>query len=470
MKIRDRFRSVRSILTLWYSAVLLAAFVVFAIAAHLYLRSVLLASLEQNLLDEVDWIARLVEVDRMRFRGTDALEGLSSDIERRILEHFTGAQRNYVVVLATTTGRVLYRSGAPTDVPLVPGGGGAPDRPRVHRLEDTRSGTLRVASRRADPFVITVGYTERSIDSVLDHFLSVVAILVPIALLISLGGGYFMAGIALKPVHDIAQMTDRITAERLDLRIPGRPVEDELGVLIRTINTMIARLQLSFGQIREFSMGVAHELKTPLTIMKGEAELALSHPGTSPDAQRLAALTMEETARMSKIVDDLLTLARGDAGQITIERGSVPMDGIIGEIHEDALILATERGLHVDLLRNDPGVVRGDPARLRQLFRVLMTNAVQYTDPGGSIRLQSAPDGDAWMVRVEDTGIGIPPESIDRIFDRFYRGDQARSRMGGGTGLGLAIAKWIVEAHHGRITVTSTPGKGSSFSVRLPRT
>jgi two-component system OmpR family sensor kinase len=468
MKLRDRLRSVRSILTLWYSAVLLTAFAVFAIATHLYLRSVLLASLEHNLLEEVDWMSRLVEVDRMRFKGTDSLEGLSSDIERRILEHFTGAPRNYVVVLATTVGRVLYRSGAPTDTDLSPRGN-TPEGPLVRTVDDPRSGTLRVASRRADPFVITVGYAEGSVEIILDHFLSVLAILVPVALVISLGGGYFMAGIALRPVLHISRMTDRITADRLDLRIPARPVDDELGLLIRTINTMIARLQLSFGQIREFSMGVAHELKTPLTIMKGEAELALSHPGSGPDTQRLAALTLEETARMSRIVDDLLTLARGDAGQIIIEHRPVQLDAIISEVHEDTIILATDRNLRVELLRNDPGLIPGDAARLRQLFRVLITNAVQYTDPGGTIRLQSVEAADGFTVTVEDTGIGIPAESLDRIFERFYRVDPARTRMGGGSGLGLAIARWIVDAHRGSITVTSTPGKGSCFTVRLPR-
>jgi two-component system, OmpR family, sensor kinase len=466
MTLLARRRSVRSILTLWYSAVLLGAFAVFVVEIDLYLQRVLLTSLDENLLDEVDWIARLVDVDRMRFAGTGSLERLSADIEHRIMDHFTRGPRNYVVMLATTGGRVLYRSGSPTEAELNPGSNS--DTSLVRSVDDPRGGRVRVASRRAAPLMITVGYEEHAINAVLDNLLSVVAILVPVALLMSLGGGYFMAGIALRPVHQIARLTDRITAESLDLRIPPRAVDDELGLLIGAINTMIARLQKSFGQIREFSLGVAHELRTPLTILKGEAELSLLNPAASADTQRLAALSLEETARMSRIVDDLLTLAKADASQINIEQDSVPLERLVAEVYEDALVLASDRTLQVELTRNEPATVLGDAARVRQLLRVLVANAVQYTDPGGAIRLSSVAGPSEVTVAVEDTGIGIPAECLDRVFDRFYRVDQARSRAPGGSGLGLTIARWIAEAHRGSISVSSTPGRGSCFTIRLP--
>ncbi len=462
-------RSVRAILTFWYTAVLVVAFAVFAGAVYLYLERVLLASLDQNLLEETDWIGRLVEVDRTRFAGNASVEKLSEDIERRIMDHFARGPRNYVVILTTTGGKLLYRSGGPTAADLAPGGGSA-DTSLVRSVEEPGRGALRVASRRAPPLVITVGYDVRATSSVLEHFLTVVGILLPAALFMSLAGGYFMAGVALRPVHRIAQMAERITADRLDLRIPARPVNDELGMLIRTINTMIGRLEASFLQIREFSLSVAHELRTPLTILKGEAELALARGASADDAQRLAVLTLEETARMARIVDDLLTLARADAGQIIIERAPVALHGLLAEVHEDATILAGDHQLTVELVRNDPVTVKGDRGRLRQLLRVLVANAVQYTDPGGMLRLSCTAGASDVALAVEDTGIGIPSDSLERIFERFYRTDQARERARGGSGLGLTVARWIAEAHGGRISVTSTPGAGSRFTVHLPRT
>jgi len=167
-------------------------------------------------------------------------------------------------------------------------------------------------------------------------------------------------------------------------------------------------------------------------------------------------------------VDDLLTLARVEAGQMSVNKERVQMDRLLNDIHEDALILAVKKRISVTMERNDGVQIIGDPVRLRQLLRALVSNAVRYTDPGGQISIRSERGAREIEISIEDTGIGIPPDSIDRIFDRFYRVDEARSRAHGGSGLGLAIAKWIAEAHQGSINVRSTPGKGSCFTVHLP--
>ncbi len=171
---------------------------------------------------------------------------------------------------------------------------------------------------------------------------------------------------------------------------------------------------------------------------------------------------------MSRIVEDLLMLAKADAGQIVLERKRVAMDSLMRDLFEDAQILGATKGLRIELQRNDPAMVSGDSLRLRQLFRSLLSNAVHYTDENGSIRIASRVDGPSLFTEIEDTGIGIPAESLDRIFERFYRVDVARTRVQGGSGLGLAISKWIAEAHGGTISVHSTPGRGSTFTVRLP--
>ncbi len=467
MPLLARLKSVRAVLTVWYSLVLLAAFALFGYSVYVYMESLQRSTLEQYLVDEVDWIARLVEVDRTRLQDEHALKTLSEDVTERIAGHFAMNPRNYVVMLASLDGAILYESDNRNEQMLL--GTDVPAGETVRRtVGEPGAGSLRVVARRMDPLIIEVGYTETATDVVLEHLLSIFGFLVPVVLFVAISGGWLMSGIVLRPVRQISEMAKRISVRNLDQRIPARPVPDELGELITTINGMIERLQKSFQQIKEFSMSVAHELKTPLTILKGESELALSKPPDAEETQQLVGTYLEETIRMSRIVDDLLTLAKVDEGQIVLETRDVAMQGMISELYEDALILSTNKKLVVELVRNDEVVISGDHHRLRQLFRILVTNAIQYTDPGGTVRISSYKDSSSLNISVEDTGIGIPAESMGKIFDRFYRVDEARTRASGGSGLGLSIAKWIVDAHHGTIEVRSNMGQGSCFTVHLP--
>ncbi|HTR99926.1 MAG TPA: ATP-binding protein, partial [Bacteroidota bacterium] len=335
-------------------------------------------------------------------------------------------------------------------------------------LYDSRGDPVRAAARRDDPFIIQVAYTQGASDAVLRHLLSIFEVLTPVVLFLAVSGGWLMAGIVLRPIREVSRRARSITASNLSGRIPPRAVKDELGELIATINDMIARLEESFRNIREFSLSIAHELKTPLTILRGESELALAHPLAAAEAQELASMYLEESSRLSRIVDDLLTLARVESGQMSLTLEPVEIHLLLEEIHEDALILAAGKQMTVTMEENDQALVQGDPARLRQLFRALVSNAVRYTDPGGTIRIRSRLAAAEVAVSIEDTGIGIPAESLGRIFERFYRVDEARTRARGGSGLGLALARWIAGAHHGSIEVRSTPGKGSCFTVHIP--
>jgi len=466
MQILHKVRSIRFILTLWYSVILLIAFVLFGSAVYIYLKHLQETSLQEDLLEEVDWIARIVDVERTRVSDLAALEELSSDVERRITEHFVFNPRNYIVMLTTAGGNVLYESDNRQNRDLI-GENILAGATLVYTVRDSDGTVMRVAARRDAPFVIQVAYTENVMRAVLEHLLSIFAVLAPVVLFVAVSGGWLMAGIMLRPIRDISMRAKDITASNLSGRIVTRSTDDELGELISTINGMISRLEMSFRNIREFSLSIAHELKTPLTILKGESELALTKSLTSREAQRLAATYLEESSRLSRIVDDLLTLAKVEAGQMTLHEEPVRLHELVDGIYEDALILAADRRISVTLDRNDQGMVSGDPVRLRQLLRALISNAVRYTDPGGWVRIRNERSENAVSVSVEDSGLGIPAESLDKIFDRFYRVDEARSRAQGGSGLGLSIAKWIAEAHHGSISVQSTPGKGSCFTVHL---
>lgn len=467
MKILTQLRAVRSVLTLWYSFVLLIAFGIFGASIYFYLERLLEETLEENLVAEIDWIARVVELEKERFRASPTSGDLSADVERQLDEHFERNPHNYSVIISSLNKTILYKSqnGSST---LLRSGEVPIGETLLESVISRESGDTRVAIRRTDPWIIQVSYPERSIVVVLDHIISIFSLLVPVVLIFSFAGGWVLASIALRPISRISEMANRISAQNLNERIPPRPVNDELGTLIATINRMFERLQASFDQIRRFSMNIAHELRTPLTILKGESELALSKSLSPEESQQLAGMYLEETVRLSRIVDDLLTLAKADAGQLTLQKEPVALHEMIDELYEDALILAAEKELEVTLVCNDRVTVMGDAARLRQLFRNLLMNAVQYTEKGQSITLASHCRDSEVCVTVQDTGIGIPAESVEKIFQPFYRVDAARTRAQGGSGLGLSIVKWITEAHEGTIQVESSPGKGSSFSVRLP--
>jgi signal transduction histidine kinase len=234
---------------------------------------------------------------------------------------------------------------------------------------------------------------------------------------------------------------------------------------------MISRLETSFGALRRFTADASHELKTPLTVLRADVERAM-HPGArGTEAMQALEEALQETTRMSDLVDSLLTLARADEGRFDIHREPVQLGPLVRDVYETAMILGEECGLSVSMSVLEEGVVDGDARRLRQLFLNLITNAIKYTPTGGRVELSlSQRVGDEIAFTVRDTGIGMSAADLSHVFERFWRADRARSRTSerGGFGLGLAISQWIAQAHGGRIAVQSRLGRGSVFTVTLP--
>jgi signal transduction histidine kinase len=255
--------------------------------------------------------------------------------------------------------------------------------------------------------------------------------------------------------------------------------------LIETFNEMITRLDQSFRQIKQFSSDASHELKTPLTILKGEVEVMLRKERTSQEYQQTLKSNLEEINRMSQIVEDLLLLSRADTGEIRVNRQDINLTEILADVVAQMDLMARSKKLHLSASNHHQEIhIFGDALRIRELFINLIENGIKYTEEGGSIhitlqeeypppvrnqsdRLEGESEKFVRII-VSDTGIGIAEEDRERIFNRFFRVDKARSREQGGSGLGLSICKWIVEAHQGEIKVESELGKGSSFIVRLP--
>jgi two-component system OmpR family sensor kinase len=288
--------------------------------------------------------------------------------------------------------------------------------------------------------------------------------------LIASAGGLFLANKALRPVDAITQIARRIGSGDLSQRIRIKRVNDELGRLASTFNEMIGKLEKSFRQVKRFTADASHELKTPLTILRGEVEVGLKKRRGLKEYQQILASNLEEINRMSRIVEDLLILSRADMGELTMEREEIELSALAREVWEDLQRLAKKKRIQLKFMDNGFTRVEGDSLFLRQLILNLTENGLKYTRAGGEVTVRVKGDRDQGVVRllVTDTGVGIPQKDLKRIFDRFYRVDGARSRETGGTGLGLSICQWIVQAHEGRIAVESRVGKGSTFTVALP--
>jgi heavy metal sensor kinase len=316
--------------------------------------------------------------------------------------------------------------------------------------------------------VVQVGMSLESMAVARRRFLLVMAAVLPLALVSAGGGGWLLARRALKPVDHMVEAAHRISAEHLSERLHTTGSDDELDRLAHTLNDMLGRLDAAFQQVRQFSADASHELQTPLTILKGELEVALRTPRSPAEYQRVLTSALEECERLVRLVEGLLLLARADAGMLRMDRQPVDLDQLAVEVFEQAQILAKSHAVTLCLDSIAPLTMQGDRVHLRRLLFNLIDNAIKYTPPGGRVALALGREEGWAMLQVSDTGIGLAPEEQAKIFQRFYRAANAPLQSEGGSGLGLCIAQSIAEAHGGRIRVESTPGHGSTFTVHLP--
>ncbi len=292
------------------------------------------------------------------------------------------------------------------------------------------------------------------------------------ALLLSVGMAFFAGGWAIRremaPLEAATQIAQTITetgdpSRRIPL--PPRHENDEIGALIRAFNATLARLEHQFEVQRRFLADVSHELRTPLTVIKGNAQLIQRLGEADPEALQSIA---QEADRLTRLVEELLFLAQAESGHVSLQRHPVPLEELVLEVAQEARILATDKPhLHLLVEPLEPATVCGDRDRLKQMLLNLLSNAVKYTPDGGQVRVSLIPQEGEAVLKVQDTGPGIPPEDLPYLFERFYRADRARKRAKG-FGLGLSITYWIIQHHGGSIEVDSTPGKGTCFTVRLP--
>jgi heavy metal sensor kinase len=267
----------------------------------------------------------------------------------------------------------------------------------------------------------------------------------------------------------MAEQARNITGSNLETRIKIDNAAEELAVLVTSFNELLSRLDQSFDTMRRFVADASHELRTPISVIRGEADVALSQVRSPTEYRESLGVILDEARRLSRLVDDLLNLARADAGHVQLQTHDFYLNELLSDCCRSVQGLASTRGLTLECVADGDLQFTGDEQLLRRLVINLLDNAIRYTPKGGRVRAElQAGDSDV-RLRVSDTGIGIAREDAARIFERFYRAGEARSRQDGGFGLGLAIVRWIAESHHGTVDCASRAGEGSTFTVTLPR-
>jgi signal transduction histidine kinase len=304
-------------------------------------------------------------------------------------------------------------------------------------------------------------------DTFLEEAAEVLLFSVAPALGLTMIGGWWLLNRALAPVRLLTEAAERVQLEDLSMRLPQSGNRDELDRLTGVFNSMLGRLEDSFARVREFTLHASHELKTPLTVMRGQIDSTLCDE-TTPAIKEMLIAQLDEIDRLTKIVDGLTLLAKADTGQGTLRSEPVRLHELIHECHADAQVLAGPRGIRVDLAAAEHVTLVGDRHRLRQLLLIVLDNALKYNVAGGYVSLALRRQANSVEISCANTGKGIPPDKISRVFDRFYRGESMSGDGGDGCGLGLAIAQWIVGAHGGKLEIASVPDQETRVNIRFP--
>ena len=457
-------------LTILYGGILSLVLVVFSAGVYVYFQNSLQRSIDAKLRSMAEVISQSM---------TDARDPTIFQNVEQLLETRLGRKpKGKLIQITDSSGRVRAQSndleGESFNISIT-----AFDRAKAGEIvyetvEKPGHPRLRVITlpimdrtKTTSPSLVQVATLLDDFDETMERLLIILIIGALTSVGVTIGAGYYMAKKALKPVDKIRKTAVKISSRNLEEYIDIGPRKDELGKLADTFNAMISRLRDAFQRINQFSIDVSHELKTPLTILKGSTDVALRKERDSHEYRSLLTSHLEEIDRMSQIIDDLLLLSKADTGKMQLNIGDVAVRDLVLEVFMDMQILAEKK--NVDLIVGDVEDVKlkGDELKLRRMLWNIVDNGIKYTQMGGKVEISSTVEDGYVRINVRDTGVGIADEDISYIFDRFYRADRARKRESG-TGLGLSISKWIAEAHKGAIEVRSHASSGSLFSLKLP--
>ena len=477
--------SIRTRLTLWYTGVLALVIVVLCGVAYFIFWRSAVRSTDMNLVALSDSFLVTLRAELEDQTGPDVF--LTAGKEAIEEHHF----RDTVYVITDDAGKVILSSQEqlPANAPVraarkqVLSSASFQDflekstksERLFSRIAVTEAGYRAFAQRfsaKGRTYTLIILQSLHSQKEMIEEAGGIFAWLIPVAILMASAGGYFLARKSLAPVVAMSSQAGRIGAENLHERLAVQNEKDELGLLAKSFNRLLDRLSESFDRQRRFMADASHELRTPVAILRGESEVALSQQTRPPEEYRESLdVIHHEAERLTRIVEDLFTLTRADAGQYPLKPSDFYLDELVGECVHSARTLAQAKKISLTFEGAPESPIHADESLVRRMLLNLLDNAIKYTPDFGRVTVSCQRNGKEYAVNIADTGCGIPTELRPRIFERFFRADKARSRAendGGGAGLGLAISRWIAEAHQGRLELSRSDSTGSTFSAYLP--
>jgi heavy metal sensor kinase len=486
------FNSVRFRLTLYYTAAFTLVLLILAFGMYAILKRENIRRIDADISQLADSFLATVQAELADQAGPDSLK---LSIDEAIAEH---GYRDYLFIVHAADGKIVESSPAKFSMNtkssfsleelyispsfrrlLAASSGSSQDFANVKGEGEHFRGYIRRFSTSGNQYSLVVLFSLRQPEEFLGTIRYALALIIPLGIILAGGGGYFLARKTLSPIVSMSRHASRMDATNLLDRLAIANERDELGLLAKSFNELLDRLAHSIDQQRRFMADASHELRTPIAILRGEADVALSRPDRpSGEYRESLQILRDEARRLSQIVENLFTLARADAGNYALDKSRFYLDELLAECVRAVRTLAASKNIHLDLNSEEDMLVEADEGLIRRMVLNLIDNAIKFTPPGGNVTVKvrrEAPSGvrgeDArYMIAVEDTGEGIPADMQSRIFERFFRADKARTHQnddGAGAGLGLAISRWIAEAHLGALKLSSSTAKGSVFVAYL---
>lgn len=471
--------SVRARLTFWHAGAVACVLLILAAATYILLRQNSYRRIDNSLVDVTDSFLATVQAELRDAHGT---EDFKDCVAAAIQEHsyreitFSVFDQQNTLVMASPVSPALFDAETEryNDLRRRATSNGVRSRPfrTLSASGHLYRGYSHAFTAEGSTYVLVALQSMRGEQAFMAALGQTYALVIPLAVLLAALGGYFLARRSLSPVASMSDQAEHIGAINLQDRLAVKNTTDELGRLAGSFNRLLDRLEESFQLQRRFVADASHELRTPVAILSGEAEVALSKRDRAPEEYRESLQILhKESLRLKKIVEDLFTLTRADIGQLPLSKSDFYLDELVADCVRTCRTLAQAKQitLHCDAAAELP--VHADEAFLGRMFLNLLDNAIKYTPTGGSVTISSEHRQDRYVVTVSDTGPGIPAELQDRVFERFFRAEKARTSSdtaNGGAGLGLAICRWIAEAHQGSLELTRSSSTGSTFTFSIP--
>lgn len=470
-KVKLFFTSTRFKITIWYSSLFLLMEILLGLAVYIYLKEISHTNLDSNLIAQANAILRVVEekhIDLDSFKPSTVYKSEDELIWDIAYDAIVFNRRNTFVEV-TTPQKIIFKTANLGKISL-----SFPEKKEKSSVFDFREESLsesivRVCQLRGKRFVVIVAYPKDYINQTLGNLIDIYIIVAPFFLIISIIGGALISSKSLSRIDSIIKKTEEITAQNLNEKIPGDEYFDEYGRLVRKMNEMIGRIKTSVDFMNQFSISAAHELKTPLTILRGEIEITLKSSKTPEHYIEVLKSNYEETIRLIKIVDNLFFISKSDNSLIKISYRKIELNHFLNSITQSLGILGHDKNMALVLEPVQNLSVQFDDDLIKQALSNIVDNAFKFGNENTPVIIKAEDLGAIIKISVSNTGEKIPEEEIEKIFDRFYRIEKSRTRKTGGVGLGLSVVKSIVNLHGGDIEVTSAPNNITTISLLIPK-